>query len=275
MNDVKYISYYMELQVSIPIYIVSLERDEERRKKISSSLSDLGIDFNFFNAVDAKNSDNNEILLKKKTTGDGGSMTNGEIACTLSHQGVYRDIINKNYKWCIILEDDVTVDRRLKLFLEGLESEEDNKLDEDNLYILGGQKGLHDYPVLGLSLFNYISIGTIKLRHVTYNQKKIRRTCCYLISNKMCHELLSLDSSYGTYRADSWKLMKKEGIIKDFYLSEFITHPIATIDNSHLERDRLFASKDKYFKLHKRTKSQLIMKKVRSWLKVSFFSFYW
>lgn len=262
--------------MSIPIYIVSLERDKVRRTKISDSLSSLGVGFKFFNAVDAKNSDNEDIFLRKKTTGDGSTMTNGEIACTLSHQSVYQDIINKNHKWCIILEDDVTVDHRLKLFLEGLDMERKlSKLSEDNLYILGGQKGLHDYPVLGLSFFNFISIGPIKLRRVTYNQNKIRRTCCYLISNKMCRELLSLDRRYGTYRADSWKLMKKEGIIKDFYLSEFISHPIATVDNSHLERERLLASKEKYFKKHPRTYTQLIMKKVRSWIKVSFFSLYW
>lgn len=261
--------------MTLPIYIVSLERDIDRRNRLSSKLIELGINFVFFDAIDAKNPLYSEIINNKKNRGDGHAMTDGEIACTLSHQGIYQDIISNNHKWCIILEDDVTVDRRLKLFLEGLDSEGLHKLSEDNLYILGGQKGLHDYPVLGLSLFNYISIGSIRLRHVTYNQNKIRRTCSYLISNKMCHELLSLDSIYGTYRADSWKLMKKEGIIKDFYLSEFITHPIVTIDNSHLERDRLLASKDKYFKQHKRTRSQLIMKKIRSWIKISFFSFYW
>ncbi|WMO50497.1 hypothetical protein PCS93_00535 [Escherichia coli] len=54
--------------------------------------------------------------------------------------------------------------------------------------------------------------------------------------------MLKLTKDYGTYRADSWKLMHQHNIIKEFYLDEIILHPILNEFNSHLESERLLTS---------------------------------
>ncbi|KMK17539.1 beta-1,4-galactosyltransferase [Pluralibacter gergoviae] len=253
-----------------PVYVVSLLRDDDRRNKIEKDFSELGIDFQFFDAVDAKDPKNHALIESMRMHGIGAEMTNGEIACTLSHQLIFKDMLENLHEWAIILEDDVIVDKRFKKFLSSFNDNEKKKLRKDHLYMLGGQKGLHDYPVLGLSLFSRQRISTCSFRRVNYNKKKVRRTCCYLMNDVMADKLLHLTQVHGTYRADSWKLMHQQNIINDFYLDEIILHPVVCGANSHLESERLQASgKAK----RPRTYLQKKLKLWRSWLKVSFFSF--
>ncbi|ELU2843165.1 TPA: glycosyltransferase family 25 protein, partial [Escherichia coli] len=135
--------------MNLPIYIVSLKRDIERRNKINDVFHRLNINFDFFDAIDAKDPQNKEIIDKMRLSGVGAEMTDGEIACTLSHQLIYKDMIDKNIEWAVILEDDVIVNEKFKKFLQYFNLPEKDKLKHNNLYLLGGQKGLHDYPVLG------------------------------------------------------------------------------------------------------------------------------
>ncbi|MCS3604767.1 glycosyl transferase family 25 [Buttiauxella sp. BIGb0471] len=250
-----------------PVYVISLLRDEERRNRINKEFSSLGIEFRFFDAVDAKDYNNKNIIEKMRANGVGPEMTDGEIACALSHQFVYHDMILNSCKWAVILEDDVIVDNKFKKFLSSLDEAEQSKLRLDNLYLLGGQKGLHEYPVLGLSLFNSLNVAGVTFRRVNYNKNKIRRTCCYLMNSKMAQQLIDLTASYGTYRADSWQLMNQKNIINDFYLNEFILHPILNEFNSHLEGERILISKIK----KPRSQIQKRMKLFRSWFRVFFF----
>lgn len=255
--------------MQVCVYVISLVRDTERRKAIVDSFSQLGIDFQFVDAVDAKDPINRKIIDDAKLSGVGYDMTDGEIACTLSHQFIYEDMMTKSEDWVVILEDDVIVDKRFKTFLTSFDVSEQNKLPEDNLYLLGGQKGLHDYPVLGVSRISTIKIGKYHFGRVNYNRDKLRRTCCYLMNKKMAKDFLDVTRDYGTYRADSWPLMYQRRVIKDFYLNEIIFHPIVNEFNSHLERERSLISRQK----KPRGKIQGTLKLLRSWIRVIFFSF--
>ncbi|GKX60925.1 glycosyltransferase family 25 protein [Leminorella grimontii] len=256
--------------MKIPIYVISLLRDKERRENIQFNFSNLGIDFQFFDAIDAKDGRNAELINKMRFSGLGNVMTDGEIACTLSHQFVYKDIVERQYEWAIVLEDDVIVDYRFKDFLKSLNINEYEKLKKDNLYLLGGMKDLHDYPVIGVSFFNYVKVGCRKFRRVNWNQRKIRRACCYLMNNLMSQQLLELTKNSGTYRADSWKYIHQCGIIKDFYIDEFIYHPPVNENNSNLESERREVSGEK----RSRSKLQKQLKILRSWAKCIFFSLF-
>ena len=50
--------------MNLPIYIVSLKRDIERRNKINDVFHRLNINFDFFDAIDAKDPQNKEIIDK-------------------------------------------------------------------------------------------------------------------------------------------------------------------------------------------------------------------
>lgn len=255
--------------MKVLIYIVSLLRDTERREKITSDFSKLGIDFHFFDAIDAKEPKNKILIEQARLSGVGHNMTDGEIACTLSHQFIYQELVSGSNDWVIILEDDVEIDNRFKEFWLSFNENEQKRLPKDHLYLLGGQKGLHSYPVLGVSLFSVIKAGSLRFGRVNYNRDKLRRTCCYLMNKTMAKQLIELTESYGTYRADSWQLMHQEKIIKEFYLNEIIFHPIVTPLNSHLELERSLISGQK--KTRGKVKGK--MKLLRSWIRVIFFAF--
>ncbi|BDH45422.1 beta-1,4-galactosyltransferase [Salmonella enterica subsp. enterica serovar Choleraesuis] len=223
----------------LPVYVVSLTRDIYRREKIASAMNDLDIGFTFSDAIDARDPQNTlRIESCRNTGGHTDIMTNGEIACSLSHQEVYDKIIAEGHEWAIVLEDDVSVDRQFRHFIDNFVPDIADKLSPKNMYLLGGMKGLHSHPTIAVSMFNYLSVGTIKLRRVTRNQKKVRRACCYLIHKTMCKEIQNWTRLKGLHRADSWKEMHYAGVISHFYYSEFISHPIVTRENSNLESER-------------------------------------
>ena len=92
------------------IFIVSLKDATQRRQNITKRMKDLGLSFEFFDAVDGRNGlsecyepmiDYNAIKRRL------GGMSGGEIACALSHALLYKKIVDENINSTIILEDDV------------------------------------------------------------------------------------------------------------------------------------------------------------------------
>ena len=131
--------------MNLPIYIVSLKRDIERRNKINDVFHRLNINFDFFDAIDAKDPQNKEIIDKMRLSGVGAEMTDGEIACTLSHQLIYKDMIDKNIEWAVILEDDVIVNEKFKKFLQYFNLSEKDKLKHKICICLEDKK---DYMII-------------------------------------------------------------------------------------------------------------------------------
>ena len=108
--------------MNLPIYIVSLKRDIERRNKINDVFHRLNINFDFFDAIDAKDPQNKEIIDKMRLSGVGAEMTDGEIACTLSHQLIYKDMIDKNIEWAYAIENDSAIEFRNGEFSKSISS---------------------------------------------------------------------------------------------------------------------------------------------------------
>jgi len=98
---------------SIPIYCISLKNAKDRRDFMAKQVKKAGFEnFQFYDAVDANQIDKNNLISKKiyddflSKKYHERSLTNGEIACSLSHGAVYEIIVEKNEKIALILEDD-------------------------------------------------------------------------------------------------------------------------------------------------------------------------
>jgi hypothetical protein len=97
---------------TVPVLIVSLARATERRAKLSEQLATFNVPFEFFDAVDAADlsgrisdlADSEAIFARY-----GRPLGDKEIACSLTHKGVYRRILESDLDGAIILEDDVSV----------------------------------------------------------------------------------------------------------------------------------------------------------------------
>jgi glycosyl transferase family 25 len=105
-----------------PIFIISLPVAQKRRKAISAALTDLGLPFEFVDAIDGR------INLPPQYEGFidrdkariemGRNLTDGEFACALSHQKVYKILLDQKIPRAIILEDDAIPLSGFKSFLE-------------------------------------------------------------------------------------------------------------------------------------------------------------
>lgn len=97
----------------LPIFCVSLERSNQRRRLISAQVKKMGLRrFEFLDAVDSKDLSAEE--LRASETYDSETclrfhtrdLTLNEIACSLSHAEAYRRVVEHGHEWALIIEDD-------------------------------------------------------------------------------------------------------------------------------------------------------------------------
>lgn len=101
------------------VFIISL-KGHERRKKISESMQNLGIDFEYFDAVDGeKLTDEQKSLIdyQQALINKPRGMCNGEFGCAISHALLYQKIVTEKINDALILEDDVIPNKEFKEML--------------------------------------------------------------------------------------------------------------------------------------------------------------
>lgn len=224
----------------LPIYVVSLKRDMERRIVIQQKMDQLNIPFEFIDAVvgkslpeDALNNIRQKksgILLKRQY-----DATPGEIGCSLSHLHIYQMIQKDNNDWVCILEDDVILDERFSQFYLDFHNHQKH-LNPNNLYLLGGQNGL-EHPLVFKSYVRKVTIGQQTFVKTIESEEYIYRTCCYLMSRSMAGKMIAL-SDKEFFIADDWAYLSQQKIIHAIYLANFVDHPLDLSDSS-IEQERL------------------------------------
>uniref|UniRef100_A0A915APJ8 Glycosyltransferase 25 family member n=1 Tax=Parascaris univalens TaxID=6257 RepID=A0A915APJ8_PARUN len=95
------------------IYLINLERRQERRQKMSEIFKIMGIDYKLWRATDGNLLENEEfaadvvLLPGYEDPYYKRPMKTGEIGCFLSHYRIWRDVIDKSFKRVIVFEDDL------------------------------------------------------------------------------------------------------------------------------------------------------------------------
>ncbi|MFN4267075.1 MAG: glycosyltransferase family 25 protein [Aquabacterium sp.] len=87
------------------VFVISLSRSQCRRMAIAQHLGSLGIDFEFFDAVDGRALGREPALSR----GARWPLTAGEIGCYLSHVGVWLRVIDEEIPKALVLEDDAVL----------------------------------------------------------------------------------------------------------------------------------------------------------------------
>lgn len=107
---------------TIPVFVVSLPDCTERRDTISKSLANLGIEFEFVDAIDGRHGLDPQYenqIDRVAAQRAGHILSDSEFACALSHLTVYRRIVSENIAYALILEDDAIPSPQLVNFLTG------------------------------------------------------------------------------------------------------------------------------------------------------------
>jgi glycosyl transferase, family 25 len=111
-------------KVEIPIFVINLKQDKERLLFMQKQFEANGKDFRVIEAIDGNNlsseqyatySKERSLACKKR------ELSNGEIACVLSHIEAWELIIEENFDEALILEDDVFLSKSLFKVLENRE----------------------------------------------------------------------------------------------------------------------------------------------------------
>lgn len=227
------------MNTDFPVFVISLKSDTERRRKIASLFAEYGISYQFWDATDYRSDEFNIRIrdIQPKQNSSYGEMTLPEKACALSHLSIYQHILDNNIDWALVLEDDVTFDRRLADVLRELSSRQDC-LKQHSTYVLGGQQGTSEYQLFGLSLRHTQVIGNVRFRRATYKKHKVTRACSYIVDRIYCQRALELFESHGFFLVDDRKILFTHNVMKYLYFSDVVTHPLVNINNSHLEKSR-------------------------------------
>ncbi|MCB1529648.1 MAG: glycosyltransferase family 25 protein [Rhodospirillales bacterium] len=123
-----------------PIFVISLSGAEERRSGMAEKLRSLGLDFEFFDAVDGRKTDVLAQPLyhaRKRALYFGKHLTGGEWGCFLSHKALYEKICAENIARAIIFEDDAIPDDR---FPEVLKTILQKEISFDVIRFMGSPK---------------------------------------------------------------------------------------------------------------------------------------
>lgn len=118
------------------VFVISLKRAEERRQFMIKQLDELKLDYELVDAIDATEftEDYLQQICRPEALGKfRWWMTNGVIACSLSHLKVYRMMEERNIEYALVLEDDSILPGNIKQIIGDIPAGM-NKNEVVNLY---------------------------------------------------------------------------------------------------------------------------------------------
>lgn len=101
------------MKTNMPIFIVNLQHDDEKKSHMEKIANSLDLKFEFITAIygnDLTQLQVDEVYdedLSQKVFGRG--LSRGELGCALSHLSIYQKMVDEKIETALILEDDVDI----------------------------------------------------------------------------------------------------------------------------------------------------------------------
>ncbi len=100
----------MTSSISMPAFVVCMEREKKRKKHIKKELEKFTINFTFCNAVDGKLLSEEEkkqwYSEEKAIDVRGRKLADAEIGCFLSHYKIWQKMVHDNTEMALVIESD-------------------------------------------------------------------------------------------------------------------------------------------------------------------------
>jgi glycosyl transferase family 25 len=175
-------------------FVINLERSIDRKIILEERAKKVGLNIEFIKAVDGRELSEAEVKLHTRPLNY--AFLRGEVGCALSHQKIYKKIIDDNIPYALILEDDIT-------------------LPEDIVNILNSLQVKNDKPyIILLSRVNkYIKapIKNIDRKHALHKTQQATTAHAYIINEKAAQKMLEF--MYPVWMvADKWDFLEDHSI---------------------------------------------------------------
>ena len=173
------------------IFIVNLKHSVERRQKMEVQISSLGLSAEFIEAVDGGLMSDEE--REGVTAEVNYAFLPGEIGCALSHQKIYKKMIDEHIDMALILEDDVLINSDLPAILANVNLSS----SEPDILLLSRVNKYRKKPC-----------ANINQNYKIYKTEQATTAHAYVINNKAARSLL--DNLYPIWMvSDKWSLFEE------------------------------------------------------------------
>jgi len=110
---------------SFPIFVINMKCSSERWESTSSNLKELGLSVTRFDATVGCELSEDEIKQWYDPAANRKyhhrNLTIGEIGCYISHKRLWQKMVDEEIPYCLILEDDLCIDKTLPFTLQHIE----------------------------------------------------------------------------------------------------------------------------------------------------------
>ena len=212
----------------IPIYLISLTKDSERRELLANRFPLFSSQFILINSVDGRELSARDYYLQIlpyfKT--HQRILTPSELGTTLSHVKALTTFLESNAEFALIIEDDIIGNDEDISHLLSIAQQ----LDHQTLLSGGGLQGVNARYLLGKK-------APLQDTYIAANlaNPPITRACAYIVSRYVAQCILEHHQSNLT-TADDWGAILKDAMIKIYY-TDILRHP-TDLSASNIESER-------------------------------------
>lgn len=193
-------------------FIINLKHSLERRAKMESQLIKLNIAHEFIEAVDGR--EMTEAERRNVTREVNYAFLPGEVGCALSHQKIYKKIINENIEAALILEDDVVLSSDLSKILNNVTLSE----TKPEILLLSRVNKFYKKPIKNI----YGSCNLHKMHQATTAH-------AYIINQKAASKLIT--NLYPVWMvSDKWSLFEDLSLAKIYSL---VPYPVRLSEDAN------------------------------------------
>lgn len=111
----------INMNQQIPCFVVNLATAKARRQSMTAMLASRHIEPTWFDAVDGRIMSDDELARhvdRARADREYGPLSRAEIGTSLSHLGIYRQMVQQRIPFAVILEDDVELPEDFSILLD-------------------------------------------------------------------------------------------------------------------------------------------------------------
>lgn len=221
------------------IYCISLEKDILRRKNLKRIFPKNYCNMIIINAINGKKIPAEEFFVYSNQFYKNNKklISPSEVGCTLSHIKAYKEFLETNEEYCLIIEDDIIGNDSDISKIENIILNNRPK----GIILFGGQEGVpKDY-------WNYVLAKQNKNLYLIsdFSKKFLFGAYCYVINRSVAEELIEMHNKSFNF-ADNWGDLIK---MNNMYFFNLIKHPENFIDsNINNERKLVYSIQNDFYK---------------------------